>query len=484
VGGPHPALAALLRLYATDAPEPEPAAFFRAVRAAQEEFWAAGGMDEHLRVLYSALAAPEPKVELKELLPGRALAIEDWMWHKLSTAFVQLGSADPALAAGSASADALGALQSLLHDSYGAEYFNANRQSPILFLSVLLYSQQFERALAFLAREADFAEEAVHMGIALAHEGLLSVADTAVAGAKLLLEGGSVPQLQLPGLLQSSLLRWAAEDGVGAMRYLWLLRSSGAVRDQIAAEVLIRCSQSGVLLQDLPFVDEHAKTRLMRTIAARLQSEHGLAAQAASLLYGARDFDALAELLCDEISAQLLGQRAGGDVGQLRTDAAAFLQQWSATDDPLAAVKAAPLMQLLKACEFIEGSTRWRDARASGSAQQAHKAALVALSELRLLPALPAEVEGAQEEFRLLPPSLQRIFPELLERAAEVVHAQYEHLRRSAVRAGELVPLRAQVEALVAFAHMSMWTSAEVLGQLQLPTHATQRLAGWLADMA
>ena len=96
--------------------------------------------------------------------------------------------------------NALGALQSLLHDSYGAEYFNANRQSPILFLSVLLYSQQFERALAFLAREADFAEEAVHMGIALAHEGLLHVADTPVAGPKLRPHGGPLPPPQRPGL--------------------------------------------------------------------------------------------------------------------------------------------------------------------------------------------------------------------------------------------------------------------------------------------
>ena len=182
----------------------------------------------------------------------------------------------------------------------------------------------------------------------LAHEGLLCVADTADAGAKLLVGGGSVPQLMLPALLQRSLLTWAAEDGVGAMRYLWLLRSSPAVRDQIAADVLIRCSQSGVLLQELPFVDEQSKTRLMRTVAARLQSEHGLAAQAASLLYGARDFDALAELLCDEISAQVFDPRgaaapARGDVAQLRSDAAAFLQQWAATDDALAAVKGAPL---------------------------------------------------------------------------------------------------------------------------------------------
>ena len=44
--------------------------------------------------------------------------------------------------------------------------------------------------------------------------------------------------------------------------------------------------------------------------------------------------------------------------------------------------------------------------------------------------------------------------------------------------------LRARVEALVAFANMSMWAAAEVLGQLTLPMGASQRLASALADMA
>jgi hypothetical protein len=98
----------------------------------------------------------------------RQRTVEDWLWHKLSMTLTQL-SADcdtHTTAAGSSTAvvpaahDALAELQALLRDYYGEAHFNASGRTPLLFASVLLYSLQFERALAFLAGIPDLAPEA------------------------------------------------------------------------------------------------------------------------------------------------------------------------------------------------------------------------------------------------------------------------------------------------------------------------------------
>ena len=50
------------------------------------------------------------------------------------------------------------------------------RQTPLLFLTVLLHSLQFERALAFLYSYPEFCDEALHLALALDHAGLLRAA--------------------------------------------------------------------------------------------------------------------------------------------------------------------------------------------------------------------------------------------------------------------------------------------------------------------
>ncbi|KAL3892575.1 MAG: hypothetical protein SGPRY_014999 [Prymnesium sp.] len=164
------------------------AQYAQAVRGAQEEYWSHGSaMDDYLRVVYSVLAAPDPMLDLHGedgLLPSRHVTNEDYLWHRLSVTLSTLSVASSlafsergGVAAGSlAGSDPLHALQTTLYETYGEDHFNRNRQSPLLFFSVLLHSQQFERALAFLFSVPGFAEDAAHFAIALQHEGLLATA--------------------------------------------------------------------------------------------------------------------------------------------------------------------------------------------------------------------------------------------------------------------------------------------------------------------
>ena len=228
-------------------------------------------------------------------------------------------------------------VQRLLADQYGEPYFNKGGNSPLLFFSVLLHSQQFEKAVAFLSREergrpsaalAEMQEEALHFALALQHEGLLSCAygtDGAADGTPLEQHG----RLLLPTLLKQHVMAWGGEDRVTALQYVWMLRGESTVREAIARDVLQHCGGDGaVLSQSLPFLELQppSKRHLMVQLAERLHV-NGLATQAMWLLYqvgtsqasgglvarpedelrAARDaFCRLAEMLLEGISKQLV----------------------------------------------------------------------------------------------------------------------------------------------------------------------------------
>ena len=106
-----------------------------------------------------------------------------------------------------------------------------------------------------------------------------------------------------------------------------------------------------------------------------------------------------------------------------------------------------------------------------------------------MLPRTMGDVEGAQLAFKhACAPEVQRAFPPLIEAAVCALRAKYELLKgvRSAGGFGgaELGLLRAQAEAVVAFAGLSLWVAAEVLGSLHISTATSHRIASWLADMA
>ena len=466
----------------------------QAVRAAADEYWVARPQDKYEQAIYSVLAAPEPNTPLKDLLPDEANLFENWLWHKLSVTRVLLLCEDPNLSGPSSS---LSELQTLLYDRHGEAHFATQRQSPLLFFSVLLYSQQFERAVSFLYAAPALADEAMHFALALQHEGMLSCcASSGASDCPLIVDDAkAAPKLLLASMMFRQLSHWVGEDPKGALGYVSLLICEQEARESLAAELLLRSGQTGAVLEELPFLDQPTKTSLMRRLATRLQREQGLEMQAARLLYEAKDYIALATLLAEQISKRLVSsvpspQAVSGfeSMSQLRADADTFLLQWRRTEPEQAQQHSAPLQYLLQISLFLESVTQWRDDRHQMHGSEAILSKLFDdLNEITVLPADLSTLELVQAEFRLLPTWLQCTFPTLIEAAMEVAHAKFELLRAGGAPARaetELQQLRARGEALVSFAGMSLWRASEALGQLHVPAITNQRISSWLADMA
>ncbi|KAG0247598.1 hypothetical protein BG011_001242, partial [Mortierella polycephala] len=58
---------------------------------------------------------------------------------------------------------------------YGSNYFNPNNNNPLQYFQVLIYSQQFERAIHYLSSSKSYTLETVHIAIALTYYGLLRI---------------------------------------------------------------------------------------------------------------------------------------------------------------------------------------------------------------------------------------------------------------------------------------------------------------------
>ena len=517
---------------------PSTGAIAQRIADARAEYWANGApADRSLAVVYSVLCAPEPQAKLEDLMPGLEMSIEDWLWHRLCMVQTQLretsgagGAAGVSVGAVAAAAaqQPLAALQSLLYERLGEAHFNKARASPLLFFTVLLHSLQLERALAFLYAYPDYADEAVHLALALHHAGVLSITSSpsaATDGLVLYQAGGAAsrPLLCLPNMLQHHVASWAQEDGVTALQYIFLLRGPPAQTEQLAVDSLLNASVSDVLLTRLAFLPWSTQARLMASVATRLHTERGMSTQAARMLFECQAYAPLASLLLDLLSAAILASpsanptralapygappasadEAGDEARatQLRSDAAAFLSEWRAADAAAAASQGAPLQMLLSIADLLYTAVEWRRQRASSGGEAALTAVLARVDALPLLPSTPVQVDAAQGNFRLAPPQLQRLAPPLLLTAMEATHAKFTSLRRTggashgamagAAAGGaafgadaELRTMRERAEALVAFGGLSVWRTADAMGHAQMPAAASQQLASWLSEMA
>ena len=467
--------------------------------------------------MYSVLAAPQPEAKLDDLLGPGQMTIEDWLWHRMWMVRVQLSEGPAGMPSSSAPLDDL---QRLVFEQWGEAHFNQGGQTPLLFVSVLLHSLQFERALEFLYRQSQYTDEAVHLALALEHAGLLPH----WRGHKAILERHA------DGLVH--------EDALSVLHYLFLLDGfvpSGET-ERLAVDTLVDANKVDVLTKDptaLAFLNKPTLRRLRVEAACKLHRKQRTPAeqrtpagrmQALELLFVAEAYDELAqlliEMLCDAllgspVANPILGEQGGAAFGpggpvapdptteelalKLREDARDFLQTPGFKDAAETQHQARMLELVLQVAEVQYAAAEWRKERAGADPQRARRELTKTLDKLEqlglLLPSQPSEVDAAQADFRLLSSQVQRLTPPLILSAMEATHAKFVILRGSrwdyrapsagdADLARELGRLRDRAEALVGFAAVTCLGQHLNVGNAAMPQRASQQLATWLAEIS
>ncbi|VDL92463.1 unnamed protein product [Schistocephalus solidus] len=123
--------------------------------------------DPYKRLVYCLLG----RCDLSDAHTEVAQSIDDFLWLRLSQVSVSSDESIANLALHTEGLDdeemlTLGQFQTLLYDTYGEGHFDAWNQ-PLVYFKILCLSQQFEGALAFLARLEGLRSHAVHIAILL-----------------------------------------------------------------------------------------------------------------------------------------------------------------------------------------------------------------------------------------------------------------------------------------------------------------------------
>ncbi|KAG0047412.1 hypothetical protein BGZ83_007529 [Gryganskiella cystojenkinii] len=182
-GNAHEALKFATEIEQSFAPADRPFVTYLAAYLESEDRTLLTPMQERLlsdfnqRIRYSSDTVDPYKLTLYKIIGRCELskrttpvigALEDFMWMQLSMIRESKNDTMPQ------DKYDLADLQALVL-KFGPNYFNPKNNSPLQYFQVLIYSQQFERAIHYLSSSKAYTVETVHMAIALTYYGLLRI---------------------------------------------------------------------------------------------------------------------------------------------------------------------------------------------------------------------------------------------------------------------------------------------------------------------
>ncbi|KAF9162413.1 hypothetical protein DFQ26_003567 [Actinomortierella ambigua] len=126
--------------------------------------YAADTMDPYKLTLYKIVG----RCELSKKTTPAIAALEDYIWLQLRLVRENRPETPP-----QDRYDLAAFQDSIL--KFGPAYFNPKNNNPLQYFQVLIFSQQFERAIHYLSTFRPYIVEAVHMAIALTYYGLLRI---------------------------------------------------------------------------------------------------------------------------------------------------------------------------------------------------------------------------------------------------------------------------------------------------------------------
>ena len=403
---------------------------------------ATSSIDPYKLALYSLIGRFTPPTTI-DLYAYIADSTESYLWYKLALLD---------------SAQALASLQQTLITK-GEQHFNADGQHPLLFFRVLLLTQCFEHAVAFLAQTA-WLTVAVHAAIALHYYGLLRVCD----GDDLLVRGedGEVG-VNVGRMVSKSVEELVVEHTELAFHYIYTLYPSPSALDALPS-LLLRSKRTSLLVgrggtEGLygRYLSSDEK-RLVIQHASRACIERGEVVDGIDLLMkGDQRSDAA------EICAKELARVVTADMRDGRRMRLVQLAQQIEQAPPSSSPHAAPLSTLLSLVQFFDHYHLGPDH---------YDSALDALIPLRLLPLSPSLPTS---DLIVLPSTLQRLLGDVSVAVMDVYYHKYTKLgeggaggRGGGQREEMRRELRTRVHALVDFvtsngAHIGLEVGAKLV---------------------
>mmetsp|Transcript_26955 Transcript_26955/g.58903 ORF Transcript_26955/g.58903 Transcript_26955/m.58903 type:complete len:850 (+) Transcript_26955:117-2666(+) len=392
-------------------------------------------------------------------VPPVLSTIEDFMWAKLSLVSTTAGL-------GQQGPSGMGMYSSVsvvppytlaeLHadlNRWPAAYYSKQGKEPLLYVTVLLLSLQFQEALQFLWKDETtkmYRVDAVHMAIAMHQEQALAV-NPGDSG------------LDIGGMIHSYSRKFVHVDSAVALQYYMLAAvvrgNSIAVKGQMLRELLTESRDFGTLLGGggalgsaggalrVYVPDPEERKRLFEAVAYECQ----VAAQPeeAIELYMAADRPRQALAILNQQLSNVIVGAVDEAVSGISTTAANDTAKHILTRGRDACTKIGPSADAGSRREveaFEQLNMVWELLLACRKGR--HDLALQKLHELSFIPLEKSRVEGCIRAAQQLHPAVQERLQDILSAAADTINAQ-----RAGAGREKLFTLRCELDALCVFAN-------------------------------
>ncbi|KAG0353474.1 Nup93/Nic96-domain-containing protein [Gamsiella multidivaricata] len=344
---------------------------------------------------------------------------------------------------------------------YGANYFNPNNNNPLQYFQVLIYSQQFERAIHYLSSSKAYTLETVHMAIALTYYGLLRipavhrVSDPIPFSTTKDAQGHEVTHYNFTQLIHYQARIIAEHYPTEALTYLYQVCLNTDLQPAINQEQIALCHSyiqelvlqakdyttllgttkhgiktPGVIEKYLPLIKVENSGQFIKDIAieaAKSKSKEGRVEDAIQLYSIAEAYNQVVELLNRQLAEVISnpGLQGAGDTGVNIPAIRRLINEY--VSDPKVNQQIAPKNLetcgiLLKLVEFTELYDRGK-----------YEAAVAVIEELDLIPleADMAMIAKKADKFQGLDECVARNFSDVLLKTMESLYKMYQALKLS-----------------------------------------------------
>ncbi|WRT63978.1 uncharacterized protein IL334_000905 [Kwoniella shivajii] len=159
------------------------------------------------------------RFELNRKTVKVAATTEDWMWIQLSLVRENKDGDSP-----QEQYDLIDLGKLIL--KYGNDKFDSNGTKPLAWFNLLLFTAQFEKAVAYLYSKPQLKTDAVHFAVALSYYGLLRVSPKGEEAELLITDDSDISNLNFPRLIKQYITPFFKLEPQTALQYAYLVALS------------------------------------------------------------------------------------------------------------------------------------------------------------------------------------------------------------------------------------------------------------------
>ncbi|XP_063705344.1 nuclear pore complex protein Nup93-1-like [Culicoides brevitarsis] len=416
--------------------------------------------DAYKRIVYCILG----RCDINENHSEVAKTSDDFLWIQLSMIRRQSTTEDT-----DPETITFSNLQTMILEQFGEKHFNAAEQ-PLLYFKVLVLTGQFEAAIEFLSRSAQYKTHAIHIALAL-HELHLLGGPRSIQEPLLSIDIDDVTpmrRLNIARLIMMYVKKFEISDPNEAVQYFFFLRKFKDLKNRnlflvCVSDLAIQCREYELIfgkiqingMRSRGLIDLFETVEIDAKNCANLVAEElvqkGMFEDAVTLYDLAQNIEKAVLYISILLSQVVHHEKKSGSLKtRVTLKADELIIRYSSE-------KLTVDSKLIKTFDTLRQLGIFFDQYY----EKNYESAIEILEGLNIIPLNSSQIEGSISNFKSMSGEVSRVFPEVLLAAMDILHKKYQTVKSKEINhlqnqghERQLFFLREQAKAITNMAAM------------------------------